>query len=335
MAGVGRLSGRRDFLTRSGIAAMLAMVGSAAKATLTPSGPVRPSDGAVIENLTILGKPGQPALDARGRRHLVIRNCRIEHPISCHGVRLVDCPGVLIENCDFLVPDAPPAGPLWRETNAVELSNCSDAVVRRVRSWNSSAAIYVIDSGGVRLEEIEGYDQRGPYPRGMLVQFNRCRDSLLQDFSARNDIKVAATGDNVSVYASARCIIRRGLLDGNTDPVGAGVMFEHSEDGLCEDVDIVRFSNCAFGAYPAKRILFRRCRARESYRPTRFGEPSSNSIIFAASKEAQDIRAVQAVYFAHVNPTNLVYDRSRFIEWELVERDFQPRQPVRLGNLPR
>jgi hypothetical protein len=41
-----------------------------------------------------------------------------------------------------------------------------------------------------RLSMIEGHDQRGPFPRGQLVQWNTSSDGLLEDFS--NETSLAA-----------------------------------------------------------------------------------------------------------------------------------------------
>jgi hypothetical protein len=303
--------------------------------SLQPSGPiVVTKDAQSVENLDILGIPGRAAILVIGKRGVKIRNCRVRHPVGCHGIELRSCPAALIENCDFSVPAAPGTGPLDRETNAIEISESPDAVVRRVRMRDCSSGVYALHCARLLVKDIEGYNQRGPFPRGNLVQFNRCDEAHLENFYAFNDVLVANTEDNISIFQSLNCTVRRGLIDGNNAPSGACVIFENSDDGVCEDVDAIRFSNSAFSAYPGKRILFLRCRARDSYRPTPRGEPSSKSIVFAASPQALDVRVRDSVYFAHVNPGNVVWDRSRFVEFDLRYGEFPPRDPLRLTGLP-
>lgn len=294
---------------------------------LRPSGPVAVgANDQVIENLLIEGVAGRPAILATNARRLIIRRCRILHPVGAAGVDLRNCPGTTIEDCVFSVPDAPEAGPLGRETNGVSILRSPDCTVRRIYLRDCSTGVYVTDSPRLHVEHVTGENQRGPFPRGMLVQFNRSGGSTLEDFFARNDVRIAHTEDNVSIFFSDGCVIRRGCIDGNNSPSGVCVMFQDSHDGLCEDVDAIRFSNGAFSAYPGRNVTFAHCRARDSYRPTPRGEPQSKSLIFAASPGSADIQVRGCAYFAHVNPRNLLWDRRFFTAVELSEIDFTPRQ---------
>lgn len=280
----------------------------------------------VIEDVSIDAVAGRPAILGTNAARLTIRRCRIRHPVGTAGVYLRDCPGTTIEDCVFSVPNAPEAGPLERETNAVSIMRSPDCLVRRIYLRDCSTGVYATDSPHLRIEHITGENQRGPFPRGMLVQFNRSANSMLEDFFATNDVRISNTEDNVSIFFSDNCVIRRGCIDGNNSPSGVCVMFQDSHGGLCEDVDAVRFSNGAFSAYPGRNVTFLRCRARDSYRPTPRGEPQSNSLIFAASPGSADVRVRGCAYFAHVNPRNLLWDPRHFTEIDLSEIDFTPRQ---------
>jgi hypothetical protein len=292
-------------------------------------------NGKRLEDLEFIGTRGRPAVLAIGASGIVIRRCRFRHGAGSAGIELRNCAGASIEDCTFEVTDAPPTGPLAAETNAVVFSSSPDGLVRRVLVRDCSTGILGLRSPHLRVAHLTGINQRGPFPRGALVQFARCEKSQLENFYARNDINVAHTEDNVSVWRSDGCTIRRGLIAGNNSPSGMGVMFEHSNEGLCEDVDVSRFSNGAFAAYPGRDIIFRRCRARDSYRPTPRGEPKSNSVVFAASPEAERVRVIDCSYFAHVNPKNVVWERSRFSTLELALRDFPPAAPQHQTHLPR
>jgi hypothetical protein len=54
------------------------------------------------------------------------------------------------------------------------------------------------------------HDARGPFPRGQNVQLDRLPNSIAQDFLAENGL-TSLTEDNVSVFRSDRCVVRRGL----------------------------------------------------------------------------------------------------------------------------
>jgi Right handed beta helix region len=310
-------------------------LGDTGRRGLRPSRPlVVSTDDEVIENLDIVADEGVPGIRAEGIKGLTVRNCRIRHSVGSHGINLSSCAAALIENCELIVPDAPASGPLARATNAIQLYRSPDTVIRKIRLRDCSTGIYGIESPRLKVSEIEGYNQRGPFPRGALVQFNRCAGSELENFYARNDIAVAFTEDNVSVFESPNCRVKQGLIDGNNSPSGTGVMFEKSDDGICADVDVIHFSSAAFAAYPAKRVLFLRCNARDSYRPTPRGEPGSKSLVFAVSPESADIRVSQSLYFAHANPANIIWDKTRLVEDDLKYQDFVPRPPLRLVGLP-
>jgi len=89
----------------------------------------------------------------------------------------------------------------------------------------------------------------GPFPRGQCVQFDKCNNSILEDFSCEND-NSSYTEDNVNVFESNNVTVRRGLIDGNNSPSGDGVMYEcgdkahaYMTSGLVENVDSVHQGN--------------------------------------------------------------------------------------------
>ena len=59
------------------------------------------------------------------------------------------------------------------------------------------------------------------------VQFDKCNNSILEDFSCENS-NASWTEDNVNVYESDNVTVRRGVVDGNNSPSGDGIMFESS-----------------------------------------------------------------------------------------------------------
>jgi len=126
---------------------------------------------------------------------------------------------------------------------------------------------------------LELRDSRGPMPRGQNVQFNQSRNSILQAFSPENG-PTSWTEDNVSVFRSDRCVVRRGLVHNN--PTGDGVMIEGSVNCLVEDIDAEEQGNGAFAAVPVGEsgcggCIFRRCRTRQTYNTPRDGRAAPTS----------------------------------------------------------
>ena len=160
------------------------------------------------------------------------------------------------------------------------------------------------------------HDARGPEPRGQNVQFNRSPNSILEDFSGENG-STSWTEDNVSVFRSDRCVIRRGLVSYNNSPTGDGIMIEGGFDCLVEDVDALQQGNGAFAAVPdgiagSGGCSFLRCRTARSYNGRRDGReaPSSNglSIYTKISPGARKHTVTDCHYDALANPKNLIWD---------------------------
>ena len=189
------------------------------------------------------------------------------------------------------------------------------------------------------MKFLELHDARGPMPRGQNVQFNQSPDSILEDFSAENG-PTSWTEDNVSVFRSDRCIVRRGLVSYNNSPTGDGVMVEGSFDCIVEDVDAVEQGNGAFAAVPqgdagCGGCTFIRCRTRNTYNTTRDGRPapSSNSlsIYTLISKGARKHTITDCHFDALANPKNLIWDvRALNPLWSFTPLPFVPHLPMRL-----
>jgi hypothetical protein len=187
---------------------------------------------------------------------------------------------------------------------------------------------------------LELHDARGPLPRGQNVQLHRSPNSILEDFSAENG-PTSWTEDNISVFRSDRCLIRRGLVCYNNSPTGDGVMIEGSFDCVVEDVDAVQQGNGAFAAVPqgdagSGGCTFLRCRTRQTYNATRDGRaaPSSNglSIYVRVSAGAPKHTITACRHDALANPRNLIWDRRAVnAGWTFRHEAFVPREPIRLA----
>lgn len=294
-------------------------------------------DGQVIENLDIEVRDGDAVTILHDR--VVLRNCRIRHA-GGNGVFAGGCSGLRLENLEIEHIGAPTKGVGPDENrNNINLYDCPKAIIHRVRAAKGASNIYVQESPEAHLSFLELYDARGPMPRGQNVQFNQSHRSLLEDFSAENG-PTSWTEDNVSVFHSNGCIVRRGLVFYNNSPTGDGVMVEGSFDCLIEDIDAVQQGNGAFAAVTQEDMgsggcRFRRCRTRDSYNAPRDGRaaPTSNglSIYTLISAGAQKHVIEDCAYFNLANPRNLIW-RHDAVErdWSFVMRNFTPRGPIRL-----
>jgi len=311
---------------------------STAATMLLPSGPVMSrADGDIIENLDI----NAPLGDAISVMHpgVKVRNCRIRH-VGGHGVYATGAAGLALQQLEIDHVGAPRsgAGPNC-DRNNVHIEGCPDTTITRVKASRGSSNIYVEHSEGTRMSFLELHDARGPLPRGQNVQLHASPGSVVEDFSGENG-PTSWTEDNVSVFRSDRCVVRRGLVYYNNSPTGDGVMIEGSFECTVEDVDAVEQGNGAFAAVPqddagSGGCTFRRCRTRQSYNITRDGReaPTSNSLsIFTRiSPGAQKHTIADCHFYAIANPRNLVWDTKAVnMGWVFTALEFTPRAPIRL-----
>lgn len=299
---------------------------------LTDSGPVSASaDGEVIENLRITADC-TIAIEVKGFVDVIIRNVEIRH--SCDpGIRAAGAHRLAIQDVRVIRTDVPESGPAPSSLgNNIVVTGSDNITITRVQLWRGSAGIYTIDSYGPRLSFIEGHDFRGPMPRGQLVQFNKSPDCLLENFSAENPRSTSWTEDNVSVFQSPNCVIRKGLLDGNNSPSGVGVMFELTQSGgsgLVEDVDTIRQGNGSFASVGGQGVIFRRTRARDnSCEDEGRGLPGSGGVSWHSRVGATGTRIEDSSYWNLCFV--LVWRPETVVFQELIEEDFTLNAPLRL-----
>jgi hypothetical protein len=303
---------------------------------LLPSGPIRShSEGQVIENLHIYAADGNGITVLH--RGVIVRNCRIRHATG-RGIYAQGAAGLLMQDLEIDRVGAPPLGYGPPDHNNLELHACPGTIINRVKASGGSANLYAVDSPNTRLDFLELHDARGPMPRGQNVQFNRSPDSTLEHFSAENG-PTSWTEDNISIFQSDRCVVRRGLVFYNNSPTGAGVMVEGSIDCLIEDVDAVQQGNGAFSAVPQKDVgggcVFNRCRSRDTYNAPRDGRatPSSNGLSFhmRISPGGEKHTVTDCCVYALANPKNLIWKTEAVnAGWSIDRKPFEPRRPLRL-----
>ncbi|WP_050783313.1 calcium-binding protein [Methylobacterium nodulans] len=160
------------------------------------------------------------------------------------------------------------------------------------------------DSPNTALQGIEGYDMRGPFPRGQLVQFNGSSNSSLTNFYVKNDLNKSWTEDNINIGGSDNVHISNGVVDGNNSPSGVGVIFENSSYGVVSHVDAIHMGDGAFSDYGSHNT-FDYVRSFDNHVTGYAGRkpPLSNGLIFAL---ANDTTITNAAYQNPANPGNIV-----------------------------
>jgi hypothetical protein len=305
--------------------------------TLTNSGPISSSrNGQVIENVRVTSTSGHGIRVTHD--DVTIRNVEILHK-GGNGIQLSGADRAHIENVNIIYSGAPARGKNSGEFNNIECNGSADITVKRVRMRDGSSGFYARGNcPRAHLSFIEGYNFRGPFPRGQIVQFgDNSNDSVLEDFYNKNDLDVAWTEDNVNTWHSSNITVRRGLIDGNNSPSGIGVIFEHDNGrwtgGLVEDVDAIRMGNGCFSAADANNVTFRNVRCRQNICGNLNGRGNSlsNSLMFHSYQNvlADNIRYEGAKYWDSCN-ANISWDQSAMAVKDFQKVNYTQREPVLL-----
>jgi len=335
---------------------------ASARATLTRSGRITTeTDGQRIEGLMIEAGGHAPAIHVAGHTGVVIRNCLIRHADG-PGINAEGVSELLIEDCQIIGTSAPASGPhATFEALNVRLDGCSAVVIHRLKVERGASGVYAHRCTDIRISTLEGHDFRGPFPRGQLVQFDKCRQALLEDFSCENNGDTSWSEDNVNCFGCVDPVIRRGFIHGNNSPSGIGVLIENGEGGgggLVQDVDVVYWANGAFSAAEnARGVVFERCRARDGLGPAASstnlgqsdyrGQPipsletwlggqnrgiplSGQEAFFAYETGAADIVFRDCSYANLPKAPNLAWDQERMTVTEFEQVDFTPRTSLKL-----
>src|SRR5262245_14719357 len=287
------------------------VVGDGAACALTDSGPVSATaNGQVIERLRITSTSG-PALTIQGFANVVVRDCEILHS-GGHGILFRDAPGLRIERVRVEHAGAPTSGANPSiELNNIEGHDSAGITMTKLELVRGSSGVWLTGSSSAKLSMIEGYDFRGPPPRGQLVDFEASDDGLLEDFSCECPPDTSFPEENVSSHNSKNLTIRRGLLVGNNSVSGAGVKFlnDGAIGGLVEDFDTVDQGNASFSIIPGHDITLRRTRARDNHCQGQGGRapPSSGGLVWHAGGTSSGLALEDSSYDNLCN-TNVIYD---------------------------
>jgi len=240
--------------------------------SLDASGPVSFSaNGQIIENLEITSTSGN-AVTCNSFNDCTLKNCKVLHEEG-RGVAVRSASlRFTMTDVDVVHTNAPASGPHTTLTNNDHLNvlvdgGSHDFTGTRIRIKGGSTGIYVVNSDNPVISFLEGHDVRGPFARGQLVQFNTCDTVLLQDFSYDGVNGTHNPEDNVNATGCATSIIiRRGVVDFNDAPSGAGIQVEGCTGTiLVEDVDALHQMNTCLSITNTNNGVFRRTRIRDNF----------------------------------------------------------------------
>jgi hypothetical protein len=300
------------------------------------SGPITVMENdQVIQNLIITSTAGI-AINTNGYSGVKIQNVIVHHDgNSGPGIYVSNSNNVIISGADVIFDGATASGANPTNNNDnIDCYNSMNLIINNVRLTRGSSSIYLLKCTNIKLTFIEGHDQRGPFPRGQLVQWDHSSHGILSDFFNLTSLANSYTEDNVNVYKSTDIAIERGLLDGNNSPSGVGVMVD-TDSGYVTvtDVDAVHQGNGCFSVYGGggHNTTFRHVRCANNYCSLPRGAPASNSLAFAidSTSISGDLNFIDSYYYNLCNPSNIVYKESllNIAQFTKLPR-FTPRQPV-------
>ena len=303
---------------------------------LTASGPITVThDGQVIEGLNITSKSGA-AITIKGFKNVVINNCKIT---AYHGpgISAANADGLKIQNVDIINGSAsvglkPNAS---ADENNISVSQTKGLTIYNARLTGGSSGIYVDNnSGNVNISNIEGYNFKGPMPRGQLVQLAHVNTGTINGFYCKNDPNNSYPEDNISLFMSQNITVKNGLIDGNNSITGCGVMAESgSSNCLIENVDALNQGNGSFVSWGASNVTFKNVRTKDNHATSVRGANASGSLIFASSSGATGTSFINAIYFNPANPDNISLNYKApmpMVVKDIKKQDFTTRTPLKL-----
>lgn len=298
------------------------------------SGPiVVQSDNQVISNLNITTTSG-PGIDTNRHSGVQIKNVTIHHSGRNPGISVNGGTGVTITGADIVNDGAPASGANpSADMNNIACSSSSNLTVNNVKLTRGSNGIYLENCSGSKLSFIEGHDQRGPFPRGMIVQWNGSNNGSLTDFSNVTDVSKSWPEDNINIYNSTGITIARGLLDGNNSPTGNGFTNDwNSGNVTVTDVDAVHMGNGCFGIYGGggHDVTLTNVRCRDNYCSNARGAPASGGLAYPIDPASVkgNLNLVSSAYYNLCNPAAVVWDTSMLKTNQVSSNNFTPRATI-------
>ena len=277
-----------------------------------PSGPVSVMRNyQKIQNLVITAS-GVPAITINGFSGTQIRNVTILHE-QAPGVLVENAPRTNIENVDIYNTGAPPSGAASTSDEInISCDGSPNLSVTNARLQRGSSGIYMLNCDNSKLSKIEGHDERGPFPRGQLVQWDKSNGGSLSDFSSENSLDDSWPEDLVNIYQSHNVKIRNGYVDGDNSPSGDGILVDqNSYQVTIQNVDAARQINGCFGVYGGGEynVTMTGTRCMNTVCSSVRGAPLSGSLAWAVDPNSLGrIGITSSSYVALCNPGNIIFE---------------------------
>lgn len=165
--------------------------------------------------------------------NVTIRNCKILYNGSnagdAYGIYALARSGLTVEDCEIINVGAPARGELARATNScIRYENGSDLTITRVTTRRGSNGLQIINTANTAIDHFENHDARGPFPRGMAIQWASCTGThLAEDLSDESIPGTSKNEDHFSVFNTPNATLRRVKIPMGTDGVsGRGFVME-------------------------------------------------------------------------------------------------------------
>lgn len=260
------------------------------------------TDNQVVENIEIITDGLAPAIFVYGASNVVLRNIKVVHTgqprfrgnldndpalgniwvdQSGAGIYFQNSPNIQIENVhvSLVRPSPNPyasdgvcanqyCGPFPADlTFAYNIygEDSENPRLSNVYVTGGSTGFWCKDCPSGKVSHFKAENMHGPYPRGQCFQVVSSAGFTLEDFTCIQDNEIAFPEDDVSVWGSPNAVVQRGFIQGNNAPNGVGVIFEMSDHGVCQDVDVTSVGGTCFSAYGAHDVTFLRTRAKDNH----------------------------------------------------------------------
>lgn len=254
-------------------------------------------DNTKVEGVTITTSGKEAAIFVNGAANVVLRNIKIVHTGAARvkgnnatlgwmdesgaGIFFKNSPNITIENVHVSLVRPTPnphasdgvcanqyCGPFpldMKYAYNIYGQDSDSPTISNAYVTGGSTGFWCKNCPHGKVSHYKAENLHGPYPRGQCFQVVSSTGFVLEDFTCAQDNQIAFPEDDVSVWNSSYSIVRRGLIQGGNAPNGVGVIFEMSDHGVCEDVDVTLVGGTCFSAYGSNNVTFLRTRARDNH----------------------------------------------------------------------
>lgn len=320
---------------------------------LTPSGPiVVTDDNQIVKDLYIIATGGSSGVTVNGFNNVVIKNCFIVHADGA-GIDVRNSNFTTIEYVEIDCTGSPTTGPGTITSYNIHAQDANNLTIGNVELYDGSTGILAERCDDLHVYTINGFNFRGPAPRGEFIALDTCTSPTIEDFYNKQDPTIGWNDSNIYCKNCSDVTIRRGCLDGSNGTEGAGVYFTYdnalASGGVVENVDAINMGNGAFAASPAQNVIFRYCRVKDNHTAGVGGRPApySGGLVFHAfdgnhvlelggnpNNIATNLKIEGCVLYNLANPNTIVFDRAKFTSIDYAFSDFTPRSMIYIKNMP-